>query len=159
MPVLLFGSESWYLTDTSLEKLENFQCTLGKRILRLSRFHSNTSVLIGLDWPSMRARVLIRKLNYLRRVVTADEDKFSSLTFKFFAGRDVSELTIVEKCRYLERVYRTNFTGEVLTTTVSQRDLQKRVLTADKEFRLRDFRSLQSLKHIAAVPELSWLMI
>ena len=26
MPVLLFGSESWYLTDTSLEKLENFQC-------------------------------------------------------------------------------------------------------------------------------------
>ena len=43
----------------------------------------------------MRARVLIRKLNYLRRVVAADEDK---LTFKFFAGRDVSKLTIVEQC-------------------------------------------------------------
>ena len=51
------------------------------------------------------------------------------------------------------------FTGEVLTTTVTQRDLQKRVLTADREFRLRDFRSLQSLKHIAAVPKLSWLKI
>ena len=77
MPVLLFGSESWYLTDTSLEKLENFQCTLGKKILRLSRFHSNANVLIRLDWPSMRARVLIRKLNYLKMVVTADEDKLS----------------------------------------------------------------------------------
>ena len=44
-----------YLTGASLEKLENFQCTLGKRIVRLSHSHSNTSVLIGLDWPSMRA--------------------------------------------------------------------------------------------------------
>ena len=84
MPVLLFGSKSRYLTDTSLEKLENFQCTLDKRILRLSRFNSNTSVLMALDWPSMRARVLIRKLNYL-----ADEDMLSSLIFKFFTGRDV----------------------------------------------------------------------
>ena len=65
MPVLLFGAESWYLTDTVLDDLECFQCTLGRRILKLSRFHSNTSVLIGLDWPSVRARVLIRKLNYL----------------------------------------------------------------------------------------------
>ena len=104
----------------------------------------------------MRTRVLIRKLNYLRRVVTADEDKLYSLTFKFFAGRDVSKRTIVEQCRYLEGVYCTNFTGEVLTTTVSQRYLQKRVLT---EFRLRELCTHQSLKHITAVPKLSWLKI
>ena len=30
MPVLLFGSESWFLTDATLDKLENFQCTLGE---------------------------------------------------------------------------------------------------------------------------------
>jgi hypothetical protein len=131
------------LTDTSLENLENFQCTLGKRILRLSRSHSNTSVLIGLDWPSMRDRVLI---NYLKRVITADEDKLSSLTLKFFAGIDVSKLTIVEQCRYLEGVYRPNFTGEVLTSIVSQRDLQKRVLTADKEVPTKGFSHHQSLK-------------
>ena len=73
-----FGAESWYLTDNTLQKLETFQCTLGRRILRLSRFHSNKSVLIGLDWPSMRARLLIRKLNFLKRVLFADDEKLSS---------------------------------------------------------------------------------
>ena len=62
-----------------------------------------------------------------------------------------------DNCRAMSipgRVYRTNFTGEVLNTTASIRGLQKRVLTADKEFRLRDFCTHQPLKHIA-VPELS----
>ena len=108
----------------------------------------------------MRARSAHQKVELSEEGChTADEDKLSSLTFKFFAGRDVSKLTIVEQCQYLEGVYCTNFTGKVLTSTVSQRDLQKRVLTADKEFRLRDFRTHRSLKHIAAVPELSWLKI
>ena len=138
MPVLLFGTESWYLTDNTLQKLETFQCTLGRRILRLSRFHSNISVLIGLDWPSMRARLLIRKLNYLKRVLLADDEKLSSQVFKCFAGRDVSNLTIIEQFRYLEGVYGTDFTGEALTSRLSQRDLQKAILTADKAFRLKD---------------------
>ena len=66
MPVLLFGCESWYLTDTTLDDLERFQCNIGRRILQLSHFHSNISIRIGLDWPSVRARVFIQKLNYLR---------------------------------------------------------------------------------------------
>ena len=78
MPVLLFSSECWYLTDSTLDKLENSQYTLGKKTLRLSRFHSNTSIPVGLDWPSMRARILIRKLNYLRRVISAKNEKLSS---------------------------------------------------------------------------------
>ena len=31
MPVLLFGSECWYLTDSTLDKLENFQYTLARK--------------------------------------------------------------------------------------------------------------------------------
>ena len=151
-----------YLTDNTLQKLETFQCTLGRRILRLSRFHSNISVLIGLDWPSMRARLLIRKLNYLKRVLSANHEKLSSQVFKCFAGRDVSNLTIIEQCRYLEGVYGTDFTGGVLTTRLSQRDLQKAILTADKAFQLKDCQTHQSLKHITGpgIPsELSWLKI
>ena len=37
-------------------------------VLQLSRYHSNTSVLIGLDWPSTRERVLIRKLKLSEKV-------------------------------------------------------------------------------------------
>ena len=162
MPVLLFGSECWYLTDSTLDKLENFQYTLGKKILRLSRFHSDTSILIGLDWPSMRARVLIRKLSFLRRVISAENEKLSSQVYKSFAGRDVSSLTIVEQCRYLEGVYGTNFTGEVLTSFTSQRDLKNAIYSADKSFRLKDCHVHQSLKHITGSgipPEFSWLKI
>ena len=162
MPVLLFGAESWYLTDSVLDDLECFQCTLGRRILKLSRFHSNTSVLIGLDWPSVRARVLIRKLSYLTRVFVADNDKLSSQILKSFAERDISNLSIVEQCRYLEGVYGTDFTGEILDSRLSRRDLQKAILAADKAFRLKDCDTHQSLKHITGpgIPsELSWLKI
>jgi hypothetical protein len=101
MPVLLFGSESWYLTDAALDDLERFQCSIGRRILRLSRFHSNTSVLIGLNWPSMRARILMRKLNYVKNLVGKSEEKLTDIP-SFCC---VSQLTIIEQCRYLESIY------------------------------------------------------
>ena len=98
MPVLLFGCE-------------RFQCNIGRRILQLSRFHSNISIRIGLDWPSVRARVFIQKLNYLRRLVNKGDDKLNSQIFHLFASKDISQLTIVEQCRYLEAVYDTDFTS------------------------------------------------
>ena len=172
MAVLLLGAESWYLTDTSvLDSLECLECTLGRRILKLSRFHSNTSVLTGFDWPSMRARVLIRKLNYLTRVFVAENDQLTKKMMssqilksilKSFAERDISKLSIVEQCCYLEGVYGTDFTGEILDSRLSRRDLQKAILTADKAFRLKDCDAHQSLKHITGpgIPsELSWLKI
>ena len=37
MPVLLFGCESWYLTDTALDDLERFQCeSVGKSCVCLT---------------------------------------------------------------------------------------------------------------------------
>ena len=91
MPVLLFGSESWYVTDALLEELEQFQCWVGRRILRLTLFHSNISVLIGLDWPSMRARLLIRKLNFMRKLVGEGEAKLSTEILHAFASKDISQ--------------------------------------------------------------------
>ena len=38
---------------------------------------------MGLEWPSMSARVLIRKLNFLRRLVGEREEKLSSQIFTF----------------------------------------------------------------------------
>ena len=154
MPILLFGSECWYLSDPTLDELEQFQCSIGKRILRLSRFHSNTAVLMGLEWPSMRARVLIRKLNFLRRLVGEREEKLSS---QIFAERDVSELAIVEQCRYLEAFYGTNCTGDILTSAESW---GKKILSADKDFRAKCCNNHQSLKHLSTIhSEISWLKI
>ena len=68
----------------------------------------------------------------------------------------------MEQCRYLEGVYGTDFTGKILDSKLSRRDLQKAILTADKAFRLKDCDTHQSLKHITGpgIPsELSWLKV
>ena len=40
MPVLLFGCETWILDSSTLDLLERFQCEIGCRILKLSKFHA-----------------------------------------------------------------------------------------------------------------------
>ena len=43
MPVLLYGSENWILTDTMIERIESFQGELAKRVLKYPKHHSNTA--------------------------------------------------------------------------------------------------------------------
>ena len=40
IPILLYGSENWILTTPLLDRLEAFQGEIGRRILKLSKFHS-----------------------------------------------------------------------------------------------------------------------
>ena len=77
MPVLLYGSENWVLTETILQHLERFQGELAKRILKWPKFHSNTAAVTALDVPSMKCRILMRKLRFLKRVMDRDSDCLS----------------------------------------------------------------------------------
>ena len=102
----------------------------------------------------------IQKLNYLRRLVNKGDDKISSQIFHLFASKDISQLTIVEQCRYLEAVYETDFTSEILSSTVTWKCMKKRILTADKMLDLVQSRKHESLKHLSTLySELSWLEI
>ena len=152
MPVLLFGCQSWYLTDTALDDLEHFQCEIGRNILHLSHFQSNVSIRIGLDWPSVRARILIRELSYLRILAKNDDEKLSTQIFRAFAVSDISQLTLVQQCRYLEESYNTHVTNEILTCPRSLRDIKRRVLASDKSLRLEQCHQHQSLKHLYSCP-------
>ena len=58
IPTLRYGAENWILDETSLNLLERFQAELGRRILKLSKHHSALATLIGLSWPTMKARIL-----------------------------------------------------------------------------------------------------
>ena len=64
IPTLLYGAENWILDDGCLELLERFQAEIGRRILKLSRYHSGLAVRIGLSLPSMTSRVLARLATY-----------------------------------------------------------------------------------------------
>ena len=74
LPVLMYGCESWILSEGDLKLLEAFQGEMAKRILKLPKHFSNTAAVTTLDWPSMRARLLLRKLFFLKRVTDAQAD-------------------------------------------------------------------------------------
>lgn len=62
IPTLLYFCENWILTENMLMTLESFQAEIGRRILKFSRFHQALAVCVLLQWPSVKARVLMRKL-------------------------------------------------------------------------------------------------
>ena len=90
-PCLLFGAESWILNSTLLQKLESFQAELAKRILRLPTHTSNNNARMALQWPSMRARILIIKLCFLLKVVNSDHS-LSARVFRSLAASDHSSM-------------------------------------------------------------------
>ena len=47
---------------------------MAKWILKLPKHFSNTAAVTVLDWPAMRATLLVRKLSFLKRVAEAQAD-------------------------------------------------------------------------------------
>ena len=70
MPVLLYGSENWVLTEQLISRLEAFQGEVAKRILKLPKWSSNTAANVVMSWPPVRARILVQKLGFLHRLVS-----------------------------------------------------------------------------------------
>ena len=114
-PCLLSGAEAWILNDTLIRQLESVQAELAKRILILPRRISNNVTRMALQWPSMRARILIIKLSFLLRV-SRDNRSLSSWVFRSLATSEVESLIIVRQCRFLESPLQSNFTSSVLAS-------------------------------------------
>ena len=70
MPVLMYGSENWILNETTTALLESFLAEMAKRILKLPKWASNSVVNVMMGWPTMKARILVRKLGFLLRLVS-----------------------------------------------------------------------------------------
>ena len=104
--VNVYGCETWILTPTIMTKLEKFQCEIGRRILCLSKHHADLAPLIGLHLPSMKARILIRKLNFLAKLLSSTEDTLSTRTFRTFAAENVYDISLVQQCHWLEQSLR-----------------------------------------------------
>ena len=90
IPVLMYGSESWTLSN----KLESFQAEVGKRILKFPKSTSNTIPLLTLNWPTMCAHILCNKISYLLRICNDQESILKSQTFNTVAALDVHLLGI-----------------------------------------------------------------
>ena len=113
MPVLLYGCENWIMTEALWEKLEAFQGELVKRILKWPKHHSNTAAATALEVPTMRCRVLIRKLSFLQHVVKSNSTCLSG-TALLALSDDTASLCLVRECKELEEVFGTHFTHDII---------------------------------------------
>jgi len=98
MPILLYGCENWIVSVKLLRQLESFQGEMSKRILGLPRCSSNTAVGIVLGWPSVHARILVRKLCFLKRLVSGDGSKLGSRMLRSLAD-DTETVSLVHECK------------------------------------------------------------
>ena len=110
----LYGSENWVLNHRLLQALESFQAELGRRILKLPKFSSNYVPMLVLNWPSMCARVLCNKLSFLLRVCNGETTSLGTQVFRNIAASDVTSMTIIKQCYFLDSILETEFTNEVL---------------------------------------------
>ena len=90
------------LDSSCIQALEKFQCEIGRRILKLSKFHANDTIRIGLHWPTVATRILIRKLTFLSKLLSNCNDTMSSRIFISLAIDDVYNITIIQQCKMLE---------------------------------------------------------
>ena len=139
MPIVLYGCESWILSEEILRRLESFQGEMGKTILEVAKCTSNTAVGVVMGWPSMRARVLVRKLSFLRRLVLGDGSKLGSRMLRSLVD-DEDSVTLVRECRELEEAYGTHYTDAVLRAEEEvgphPREMKEEILRLDREMRL-----------------------
>ena len=113
-PTLLYGAENWILDEGCLELLERFQAEIGRRILKLTRYHSSLAVQIGLSLPSVTSRILKLKLRYLCHLLSSENESIATTTFKVMASQNVYNLLLVRQCIFLDSKLKTNCTAQIL---------------------------------------------
>ena len=134
MPILLFGSENWIISDSLLYKLERFLGELSKRALKWPKHLSNTCAVVTLDMETIRCRILCQKLNFLRKLLEDGATGIGAAAFRSLCD-DVESLCLVKECRDLETYYGTNFTESVLVdvNSISHRAIRKTLKAIDRD--------------------------
>ena len=134
MPVLLYGCENWVLTNTLLQKLGCFLGWAAKRALKWPAHFSNTAALICLGMESIKARILTRKLAFLKHLLSDESVGVGSATMHSLLD-DPDSICIVRECRELEASFGTQFTDQLLSDAdnVSVREIKNHLLETDKE--------------------------
>ncbi len=156
MPGLLYGAENWILGDPSLNRLESFHSVNGRRILKLSRFHSQLSVLVGLSWPSMSARVLLLKLSFLYRVLSSERNYLATRMFRTLASQDIYAIGIVQQCMSLGSKLSTQSVATILNSSELSPSLLNEI---KKSIQSKDWaRTLLDLS-VRFVANINWLRI
>lgn len=114
IPILLYGSETWLLDSSSISLLERFQYEIGRKILNLPKYFSGTVVRICLDLPSITCLILLRKVNFLAKLLAANTNCLSTRVFTSAAISDPVNVSLLQQCRMLESLVGVSIVDECL---------------------------------------------
>ena len=84
-----------------------------------------------------KARILVRKLGFLLRLVSTDGHELGARTFQSMSD-DMESLCLVRECRQLEKTFQTHYTDKILGCgdQMNVRDIKKEVYKIDKRMKL-----------------------
>ena len=85
------------IDKTTLSSLKSFQMEIERRILKLPSLFSNLNVRICLGWPSMASRIVVRKLQFLAKLLQPGSRSISSYIFTAAAIADPWNVSIIQK--------------------------------------------------------------
>jgi exonuclease III len=148
--VLLYGCETWVLDYSSLRLLNKFQNDIGRHILKLPRNFSGSAVKLILEWPSIPVRILLRKLNFLAKLLSKDHPrKLSTRIFTSLSISDPFQVSLIQQCRMLESIIGTSILKDCLEDPENAIFI---VRQAKKDIIAMDLSALQSvtLEHPSA---------
>ena len=157
-------------TNRSRRALEIFQSEIGRRILKFSlvnqtsiliyetilklgKYHNDLAPIIGLHLPSIKARILLRKLCFLSKLLENEDDEMSSRLFRTLSAENVYSISLVEQCKWLQNEISTDPVHqqcllEPATTKAIVRRAKEDILKRDWIKTLESARKHQSLKYI-----------
>ena len=121
------------VTDPLLTVSENFQAEVGKRILHLPKNHSNLCPLIALQQPSMHCRILIRKLQFLNRLINPKSTTIGNKVFDAIRDQEPGPL-IVQQCKLLEQACKLNVTPAFIKGDTTISSVKKALLKLDCDY-------------------------
>ena len=81
VPTALFGCEIWCLTANDIACIEEFQVYAGKRMQRLHPRAPNICSFTGLGWMHLEIITLVRKVLFIRTILTIKEDELVRVIF------------------------------------------------------------------------------
>ena len=90
VPAALYGSEAWILNAKSLAAIESFQMYICKRVQRFYSRVPNAPALYALGWMRLERYIEVKKLLFIRSIMTLDDQTLSKIVFcrhaKAFSG-------------------------------------------------------------------------
>ena len=138
LPVL-YGCKTLLLDFSCIQALEKFQCEIGRRILKLYKYHANNVIRIGLHWPAVATRILSRKLTFSSKLLSNYKDTMSSHIFISLAIEDIYNISVVQQCNMLEATLATDIVDQCFSNSNNAPEI---VRINKKLFLKRDYEQL-----------------